>query len=766
MPTKKIVALTLAGAAFLTHAQTPRVALLLSEKGRHHDEFDSALDTLGWNADRYRCTADDMRKLAGSLGDYDMLVAAPLFWPQPPDAKDAEAFRAFIENGGLLAVTDGSYPQGRAWLAGIDPRFGGLETGKCNSSQWAVNGVTADAEPAHPLRFFPSRIREPNSWPHFLEPPKDTTWRLVARCSEGFPVTFAQTVGKGLVTLSALRQPAPKQLGNFYACLQLLRAGIALKTFELPEPAIGDGTLRLAFEGNGPVEACGFAYELVPENGKSQRFEKDADGAVFELPYRIALRGPVTARLLLKRGGQEIPLFERRAALPPLLTVTPPAYRGILSTARRLPAVHFGVALAPDQENLEGATLAFTVLDPCGNPVAATNTTLATNSVQPAYRQPVALPPSLTEGGYTLKAALIDAKKKKLAEAETAFTILAPRPAQTVVDEDGTFLVNGKPFFPLGLYHVPPADYADVARLGVNTVQFWAWHTALDKLGVSRGLAAAAAHGLKAVYEFNHKGKGIYQDAANNHAGNPALLMWYGLDEPSEGSYAAAAELRDTLHAADAHHPVYTVSCRKDVYAEHAAFADVFAIDPYGKPANAAECLPLAVAAVAPQGKPLVCVPGAFGKEETPEEMRATAYLALAHDARGIIWYPWAQAGGGPLGVGCKNSPAQQEAISNICAEVNALLPALTAPVRQSFASEDGRLRCLYMQGRPRCVLMVNGTPEKLETEARLPALTPGLEKTNAKTKDFFKKREDVIEIKEGRFRVALEPYETRVYCW
>ncbi len=764
---KVIILLACAGFAVIAEAQKPRIALLLGEKGSHHDEFNNALSTLGWDADRYRCTTNDMRKLADNLGNYDMLVAAPLFWPQPPDNKDSKAFRAFVENGGLIAVTDGSYPAGRAWLAGIDPRFGGLETGKCNSSQWTVNGYAADAEPPHPLRFFPCHISEPNSWPHFLEPPKDTKWQTVAKCSEGFPVTFAQTVGKGLVSLSALRQPGTKQFVNFYACLQLTRAGIALKSFDLPQPAFGDGKMRLVFEGSAPKNACGFIYEVVPENGKPQKFEGEVTDTVFELPYRITVRGAVTTRLFLKNDGQKIQLFERKAELPQLLTVTPPAYRGILSTARRFSSVNFGVTLAPDEEKVAGAGINFAVFDPCGNQVASTNIVLATNNVQLAWRQPVLLDKSLTAGNYTLKASLKDLKnaRKTLADAETCFRILAPSPAQTIVDEDGTLLVNGKPFFPLGLYHVPTGDYKDVSMLGINTVQFWAWHTGVDAFGVSRGLAKASANGLKVVYEFNHKRRRIYKDVVENHGANPAILMWYGVDEPSEGSYGVAEELRSTLHEADENHPVYTVSCREDAYAEHASFADVFAIDPYGEPKKAVECLPLAVAALKGM-KPLIFVPGAFGKEETPEEMRATAYLALTCDARGIIWYPWSQAGGGKIGIGCKNSPEQQATISNICAEVTAMLPALTAPVRVPFASEDGRLRCLYAQGPKRYVLMVNSTPEKLETVALLPTLTPGVKKTNAKMKDYFKMSEEVVDVNEGVFRIDLEPYGTRVYTW
>ena len=748
--------------AAIAQTRQPRIALLMSEKGQHHDEFNSALNTLGWHADRYRCIADDMRKLANSLDDYDMLVAAPLFAPKPPDKQEAMAFLAFVEKGGLIAVTDGSYDCVRTWLAGIDPRFGGLETGPCNSSQWEVKGVTTNAEPPHPLRFFPSRIREPNSWAHFLLPPKDTKWQPVAKCSEGFPVTFAQTVGRGLVSLSALRQPAAKQLGNFYACLQLTRAGIALKSFDLPEPAVGEGKMRLAFDGGTKAKFM-FVYEIVSEKGRLQHFEGEVAGAVFELPYRITLRGPVTARLLCKRGGKEIQLFERKTELPQLLTVTPNAYRGILSTARRLPTVTFGIQLTPDREKLAGMTVGLAVFDPFGIRVAETNAVLVSDGTL-TYRQPVIWAASPTVGVYTVKAALSSQKGKKLAAAETSVAVLSPRAAQTVIDEDGTFLVNGKPFFPLGFYHVGPADYPKVAALGINTVQFWTWHADTDAYGVSRGLARASEYGLKTIFELNHKDERIFRETARAYGDNPALLMWYGLDEPSEGSYGLAVSLRDTFHAEDANHPVYTVSCRQDVYAEHAQFADVFAIDPYGKPSKASECLPLAVSALKGM-KPLVCVPGSFGKE-TPAEMRATAYLALAYDARGILWYPWSQAGGGPIGVGCMNNPEQQVAISDICAEITALMPALTSTKRWPIASEDGKLRGLFcdLVGQ-KVVLMVNGTPDKLESEMKFPSVA-GVDDANVKIKDFFKKRKDLLDVKKGLVHVTLEPYETRVYCW
>lgn len=117
MSIKSISILFLAGLAFAAEAQKPRVALLLSAGGQHHDEFDNALSTLGWNADRYPCKADNMRTLAGKLGDYDMLLVAPLFnnnCESVLPGNDRTAFMSFLEDGGLIAVTDGSYPGVRA----------------------------------------------------------------------------------------------------------------------------------------------------------------------------------------------------------------------------------------------------------------------------------------------------------------------------------------------------------------------------------------------------------------------------------------------------------------------------------------------------------------------------------------------------------------------------------------------------------------------------------------------------------------------------
>ena len=732
--------------------EKPRVGILLAADGRHRDEFDGALKTLGWSAERFPSTPEVMRSLPDKLPALDMLIVAPLFNLDGKGlpGEDRGKYLKFLEGGGMIAVTDGSYAGVRAWLADIDPALGGLEEGKCNSSQWAVLGATVDGEPAHPLRFFPSRITEPNSWPHFHKPATDSKWQVVAKCSEGFPVTFVQKIGKGFVTLSALRQPSAEQLGNFHSCLLLNRAGIALESFDLPKPAMGEGRLRLELAGGAPPESGGFIYEITAADGRVERFEKDITGEVFELPYRFTQRGPVKTRLIFKRGAQQFPLASHEAELPALLVVKPNAYRGILSTARRFPAVNFGVELAPFKEDLVGAGVRVSVLDAKGSEVGAASRKLEGTGIR-SFQQPVALEPALPEGDYKVRAAL-SMDGKKLAEAETAIRILAPREAQTIADEDRTLLVNGKPFFPLGLYHVNKADYPQVAKLGINTVQFWTWDG-------RDGLERAAAAGLKVIFELNHKNAEIVTDVVSQYAANPAILMWYGLDEPAEASHGLAEVMLGTFREKDDQHPVYMVSCRPDIFREQAKFGDVFAHDPYGSPQKALDWMRKANAAV-DHRKAVIVVPGVFGKE-TAAELRATAYLSLANDARGIMWYPWSQTGGGPAGIGLKNSAEQQAVIKELCSEIRTLHPALTAPVRVPFQSGDGKLQGIYCRnGSRQYVLIVNSTMEEIDSEATI----PGDGRIDRTLQDLFGKREDKLTITQSRLRISLRPYETRVY--
>ena len=64
-------------------SEKPRVALLLNTKAPHSEEFDAALESLGWTAERFTGSPEDMDALPDRLGDFDLIIVAPLFGPLP-----------------------------------------------------------------------------------------------------------------------------------------------------------------------------------------------------------------------------------------------------------------------------------------------------------------------------------------------------------------------------------------------------------------------------------------------------------------------------------------------------------------------------------------------------------------------------------------------------------------------------------------------------------------------------------------------------------
>lgn len=765
---KLLLALPLVLGALLTHAEptatTPRIAIVGGTDRRHATEFDLTMEQLKWSAkERFISTPESMKKLANQLDQYDLLLFTPLFnynsKPMVLPGDDRGAFMKFMEKGGMIVITDGSYPVVRQWVEDLDPRFKGLDTGDCNSSQWNVSGRTYDADPVHPMRFFPWKIGEPNSWPHFKPFPKDTKWTMIAYCNEGFPVTVCQRVGKGMLYYSVLRQTTDKQHANFWANLQLMRAGIEFESFSMTPPALGDGLISATLKGTvkGTRE---LVYKVTDAKGKSVEFVGTNVANKIEVPFNLTFRGPITETLSLRYDNQEATLFSRQSELPQLLTLRPNAYRGVLSTKRRTPTVKFGLELEPNQEELNNGRVEFAVFFQGVAKVATETLELSTNWVR-RTRYPLSLDKALPAGPYTLKAALFSKHNRKLAEAETSFQILDPRPAQTIIDEDGTFLVNGKPFFPLGIYHMHPNDFGRAREIGLNTVQFWTWHAGPDAYGVRRSIGAANANGLKCIVELNHRGKHIYQQWSRDLRDDTAVLMWYSVDELAETGYGEAIEMLRVFHEEDIQHPVYSLSCRPDIFAEQSQFCDVFAIDPYGSTQKVLDWTTNAVTALAGE-KPLVVVPGSF--ENSKEGIyRSQLYVSLASGARGVVWYPWSQAGGGPLGVGLKNHPEAQNVVSQLCSEVSAMLPALTRVDRRPFASEDGAIRALLMkEGNSINLLLVNSTEKPVTAKLSLPDMPDTFKRD---LRDYFKKDGEVeLKIENNEFEIQLQGYETRVF--
>ena len=762
-------------AAALAASAAPEVAVLHGRNPNATD-FDEAVRKVGCETDFYKCDDASIREFCAKASQYKLVLVDSLFDYGgdkknllSPEATDFAAVRAFVENGGVLVVADAVY-QVRGWITKVDPSLALPGIGKCNSSQWAVLGHTVNREPIDPIRAFPNRITQGNDWPHF-EKDVPAGWKVVADCSEGFPVTITKRLGKGLVVASALRQPGVKLLENYLAAAQLLAAGVEVKDFSLSPFALGPGRLEMSL-AKPAAEGTRLVYEFTDAKDKSVSFATNFVGTAAALDYRLKVRGPVTARLWLETpDGARSLLFRRQATMPALLTVDPPAYRGILSTARRLKDVRFRVRIARLGEEIAGLPLTVSVYDSLSNCVFR-----HVQNFDKDWRKPIPadfevampLPKELSPGGYEVRATITrNGSVVYGAKSAAPFEILAPRSAQTVVDEDNTFLVNGKPFFPLGIYHVGK-DYDAVADIGFNLIQFWGWSVGMDEYGTPKGVNRALGRNMRILFESNHHGEQIYRQRAGELADHDGIFMWYVSDEPAEGAEDFVRSVNDGWHKYDKHHPTFILSCREDLFGVHSQFGDVFAFDVYGEGKKEAwSPMPqtarwMATATEATRGrKPLVCVPWANPR---PETIRPIAYTALANDARGLIWYCWSQAGGGPLGIGLKNDEKCQAVLKDLVAEIKGLFPGLLSPQRRVFRAMDGKINAMACgtAEKKRFLVMTNPTDETVHASFVVPEL-----KNAKKVFDYPTDADETEEVgKDGRYTFTFEPHAVKVLRW
>ena len=238
---------------------------------------------------------------------------------------------------------------------------------------------------------------------------------------------------------------------------------------------------------------------------------------------------------------------------------------------------------------------------------------------------------------------------------------------------DHTFLVNGRPFFPLGLYYCAEEFEDPSGKLlqelkgyGFNTAGYYrygnpSWREELDR---------AHRLGLK-VWVRGHNGFALDTPAAEKAAldqvrnlrEHPALLIWEFEDEPlyNKVSIAAARKGHALVKREDPHHPLLTVEWPGAVHrlAEWKGLGDVFAVDLYPIPRSRGYGrLPnkditqmrdyLAALRAAHGEKPFLLVLQAWAWEPlkdgakgypTPHENRFMAYQAVIHGAKGLFYY-------------------------------------------------------------------------------------------------------------------------------
>lgn len=403
------------------------------------------------------------------------------------------------------------------------------------------------------------------------------------------------------------------------------------------------------------------------------------------------------------------------------------------------------------------------------------------------------------DGLHTAEIFAADCRGNSVTARKTFFVGAATAVPKCTLRDDGMALIDGKPFFPIGLYGMCAREFngnsldkafADIKAAGFNFAQTY------GRAYANEYLSAAKKHDVKLWVgwrkpDSNFMKKGRYF---------PQVLAWYLGDDTSE--HATPQEVRDRHDAVTAIDP-NRLTCQADVlspdwqvsrYARFVTATDVFMPEIYpvkekkGHPSDITcvadtisemECIRQDMARFG-DGKVRACWPilqwfkgwGDWHHFPTREQLFATSFAAIVHGANGITWYTY----GGfydkkrkKLNEGVTSTPERWNDICDLAGWLRDLSPALLSgpceqPPRAEIVSGD--------RTDPRGRVAVTALLKRHEGKAYLIAVNAAYEKVRARFR--LKGVDSVAEVqREGRtVRCAngvleddFAPFGVHVYC-
>ena len=366
----------------------------------------------------------------------------------------------------------------------------------------------------------------------------------------------------------------------------------------------------------------------------------------------------------------------------------------------------------------------------------------------------------------------------------------AGSPVEVVGDK--CVLVDGKPFFPVGIYSASVDDFPKLADAGFNLVHTYGWEGISGHDWGREWLDAAHEHGLKALIglyrprvksmQFERCIKRIEQ-----YRDHPALLAWHTMDEPGwekEGDrgeeYMPAAYKFVKEH--DTRHPVTAVVCH---FADTKYFVDAVDImqaDYYPVPpipanyysGNGFRGIKIFVDSwrEASQAKKpfwFVCqafdysllkekkhnIPVQWKRFPTQRELRTMTYTAIASGARGVLYWSLSRLKNSREGSEVTGED-HWERLRSVTLELKQLMPLLTADTPETIQTKDRVVAMIKSDGRDTYIIAANYERRPTETELDVPGIT------NAAAEILFGKGSTTVEA--GKLPISLEAIESRVY--
>ena len=557
-------------------------------------------------------------------------------------------------------------------------------------------------------------------------------------------------MGKGLVLLSAADMREDKAFRDMLEEELLMQIeGFAFRGVSFSrhgtkgnskKPVRGKGKAEISLVNTRSVLADVTARLVIDPNGAEPIVFAANAASSTKGPFKIAIEGdfvvygPCKAKLELvsKESLRSYVVGEWTLDWPEYFSFVAPAYRRMVSTARREAAVHLG-ALFDDirEETFAGRVADITVTGPDGGKIASFKREFG-DSPRLAFDVPLAK--DAPEGEYKVEIRSSNATGAPVA-AKGSFKVVPVREGQVFVDQDGVLLADGKPWYPFGIYHLAGKDNIEAAAaMGLDMAQLWS--------APKESLEALKANGMRLVYETEAwgqvintyvNGQGLIPDGYPFETSEAfktraelvksyptALAFYYTSDEGDPPVLPGIRQVRDYWERLDPEdHPTYLVATRDPAMA---AGADVIGVDCYPRSFGAKRPMTgisdlVAQFNEALPGRCVIAVPEAFGHtathKETPEECKCMAYLSMVAGAKGVFWYCWWDGGN----QGASNDAETRRAITETTTEAKEFKLALLAPGGIMLKSEDGRVlaRLCGDEATGRFLIAVNGSDDPSE---------------------------------------------------
>ena len=464
-------------------------------------------------------------------------------------------------------------------------------------------------------------------------------------------------------------------------------------------------------------------------------------GATPPIPSEAA---KVRVAFLVSKGGLGKVWFDDISVKP----LERPVFGGLYSSAyRNLSAdgkVRFQAAV--NLKEHPGARAVFSYKDAGGDMRSVKPTRLTENAaifeIEAAH---------LAKGTHPVSCDLFDRDGKRIGGGSLDFTRVNELPKRrTWFDAKHRTIVDGKPFFPLGIYivGVNEKQFAELLTGPFNCVMPYV-EPSVKQLDFCRANGIEVIYPLNSVWSWHkHRPKGVNSDddaqtyverVVNAKKDHPAILAWYCNDEISLEKFPQLLKRQQLLERIDTGHPTWTVLYQFGEVRGYYPTFDVVGTDPYPIPGSPIGNVAMWTRTTNDEVmglKPMWQVPQAFawadcrGPERkndrfpTREEMVNMSWQCVANGANGLVYWCYRLL--------YQKGKFLVDRWADICAAAASVKPYIPVilsdedPPQVTGATEDLSVRAWRYQGAV-YLAVVNNTRKPVKGEIGLDADSKGL---------------------------------------